>query len=295
MAGKTRTLPRIAGNIAGNSGGPLERAGPLRDSSSPGDEPGDEARGGVVAVYSVKGGVGKTTLAANLAWCASQNGYRTLLWDLDAAGGAGFLYGVQPSEGRSSGKGAAELFSRSKSPRQLIRPTRWDGLDILPADETIRALDGQLLRLGKRRRIAKLAAELCEHYEVIVLDCPPVLNELSAQVMRAADAVIVPLPPSPLAARALDLVRQEIAAHAPGRLPVLPVHSMLDMRRSLHREAHAAQPEWPAVPYASAVEQCAVRNLPVGAFAPASPAARAFADLWRAIAAKLQERRPAAN
>ena len=51
----------------------------------------------VIAVYSVKGGVGKTTIAANLAWCSAAISCRkTLLWDLDAAGGAGFLFGVDP-------------------------------------------------------------------------------------------------------------------------------------------------------------------------------------------------------
>lgn len=283
MAGKKSILPRIAGY----SGGLADKAGPLGDSDEDAERGG--ASGGTVAIYSVKGGVGKTTFAANLAWCSAQAGRRTLLWDLDAAGGAGFLYGVEPE----ADSPASDVFSRLRSPRRLIRPTAWDNLDILPADESIRALDGQLLRLGKRRRIAKLAAELAERYDTVVLDCPPVLNELSAQVMRAADVVIVPLPPSPLSARALDLVKREVAGHGRGHPPILPVLSMLDLRRALHRDGRDASPAWPAIPYASAVEQCAVRNLPVGALAPASPAARAFALLWEAIEAKLEERRRA--
>lgn len=273
-------LPRIAGY----SGGPTVEAGPLGDSKPVADEP--VASGGIVAIYSVKGGVGKTTFAANLAWCSAQAGRRTLLWDLDAAGGAGFLYGVEPE----SDKAAADMFARLRSPKRLIRSTAWDSLDILPADESIRALDSQLLRLGKRRRIAKLAEELAASYDTIVLDCPPVLNELSAQIMRAADLVIVPLPPSPLSARALDLVRREVASDGRNHPPILPVLSMLDLRRTLHREARDAQPSWPAIPYASVVEQCAVRHLPAGALAPQSPAALAFARLWSAIEAKLNER-----
>jgi len=275
---KTKTLPRIARKPRG----PLDRAGPLR---APGPE--SDAQGSVIAVYSVKGGVGKSTLAANLAWCAAQAGRRTLLWDLDAAGGAGFLLGAEPE---AHGDAAADLFARLRSPKRLIRETAFERLDLLPADESIRALDAQLLRLGKRRRVAKLAAELAEQYDVIILDCPPVLNELSAQVMRAADAVIVPLPPSPLSARALDLVKQEIATHGVQRPPMLPVLSMLDLRRALHREVREGNPGWPAVPYASVVEQGAVRRLPVGAFAPSSPAAQAFERLWQAIAARLESR-----
>lgn len=284
MAGKKSMLPRIAGY----SGGLADKAGPLGDSDADdADASGAVPSGGIVAVYSVKGGVGKTTLAANLAWCSAQAGRRTLLWDLDAAGGAGFLYGIEP-EGDEQ---VSDLFARLRSPRRLIRPTAWDNLDILPADESIRALDTQLLRLGKRRRIAKLAAELAERYDTIILDCPPVMNELSAQVMRAADLVIVPLPPSPLSARALHLVEREVTGNGRGHPPILPVLSMLDLRRTLHREARDANSNWPAIPYASAVEQCAVRHLPVGALAPSSPAAQAFARLWRAIAAKLEERK----
>ncbi|KPQ24525.1 MAG: chromosome partitioning protein, partial [Porphyrobacter sp. HL-46] len=66
--------------------------------------------------------------------------------------------------------------------------------------------------------------------------------------------------------------------------------SMIDLRRTLHRDARDANPKWPAIPLASAVEQCAVERKPVAAFAPRSPAARAFAQLWTAIERKLASR-----
>jgi cellulose biosynthesis protein BcsQ len=252
-----------------------------------GDQAAAAPRSATIAIYSVKGGVGKTTFAANLAWCSAQLGQRTLLWDLDAAGGSGFLYGLEPRGTRL----AEEVFTKDRPATRLIQPTGNPLVDVLPADESIRALDAQLMRIGKRRRLAKLAEELSADYPRIVLDCPPVLNELSAQVARAADLVIVPLPPSPLSARALELVVREIADTTKRHPPILPVLSMLDMRRALHRQVREAQPDWPAVPYASVVEQCAVRHQPVGEIAPASPAAKAFAMLWRAIEAKLAERR----
>ena len=245
--------------------------------------------GAAIAIYSVKGGVGKTTFSANLAWCSAVlSGHRTLLWDLDAAGGSGFLFGLEPKGSRLAG----DVFSRQRSPRALIQHTAWDGLDVLPADESIRALDAQLMRIGKSKRLAKLTHELAGGYERIVLDCPPVMNELSAQVVRAADLVIVPLPPSPLSTRAFELVVREIAGSTRRHPPILPVLSMLDMRRALHRQAHETNPNWPAIPYASVVEQCAVHQQPAGALAPKSPAALAFARLWSAIEKKLEERHP---
>lgn len=242
----------------------------------------------VIAIYSVKGGVGKTTIAANLAWCSAAISCRkTLLWDLDAAGGSGFLLGLDPKR-----KHAAEsVFSKDADPDDLIRKTDVARLDLLPADESLRGLDSLLARLGKKRRLAKLTGELTRRYERIILDCPPVLNEISAQVIRAADCVIVPLPPSPLSTRAFELVAREIRAHAKDHPLVLPVFSMLDGRRALHRRAREINPNWPAIPMASVIEQCAVRQQPLGAYAPNSAAAKSFGQLWTGIERKLIERK----
>jgi chromosome partitioning protein len=141
----------------------------------------------VIAVYSVKGGVGKTTLAVDMAWrSAVRSKHSTLLWDLDPQGGAGWLLGLADSNDSS----AASVFRKDASPADLIVPSRYPGLAVLRADDSMRSLPATLARIGKRKRMARTAGLLSADYARIIVDCPPVLNEISEQVFAAGWPVI---------------------------------------------------------------------------------------------------------
>lgn len=237
-----------------------------------------------VAVYNLKGGVGKTTTAINLAWLSSvKSSRRTLLWDLDPQAAASYLIGTQ-SEATDA---ATTLFSRDVKIEKLIRPSTVEGIDLLAADASLRNLDRVLFDLGKRKRLKKMLSRLSKYYDRVILDCPPGLNETADQVLLAADLVIVPVIPSPLSQRAFIEVQHYIDRQSGKHAPMLPVFSMVDRRRNLHKQALARHPQWPVVPMSSAVERMTEVRLPLGEFDPDCPASLAYGRLWTGIERKL--------
>lgn len=243
----------------------------------------------VVATYSIKGGVGKTTSAVNLAYEASQAGWRVLVWDLDPQAAATYFFRVKAkvkggSERLVGGKG--ELGSH-------IRATDLPSLHLVPADFSLRNLDVHL-EATKRPldRLAALLAGVADGYDVAMLDCPPSISLASESVFGAADALLVPVIPTTLSGRTLAQLAEFLDGQ-PGAPALLPYFSMVDGRKRLHRElVESLRADWPAflatvVPAASVVERMGPERAPVATFAPSTAAAAAFRGLWADIAARL--------
>ena len=244
----------------------------------------------IIAVTNIKGGVGKTTTAVNLAYLAATAGANTLLWDLDAQGAATYTLQAEITERVS----ARKLVSGKREAPEAVVPTAYERLHVLPADLSYRNID---LHLAERRRpterLLRMSRSLRGTYDVLMLDCPPGISLLTENVLRAADALVVPLLPTPLSIRMLIQLRDFIAREGWTDLTVLPFFSMVDRRRALHRELIAStRVEFPGVlatevPYWSDIERMSVRRAPLPALAPHGPATALYVSLWCEIAARL--------
>jgi cellulose biosynthesis protein BcsQ len=239
----------------------------------------------VLATYNIKGGVGKTASAVNLAYLAARGGARTLVWDLDPQGAASYYFRVGPRD-----KVGARALVRGKHDLDgLIRSTDHEYLDLLPANISYRNLDLALDETKKpTRRISRLVEPLAVDYQYLFLDCPPSLSLVSENVFNAADALLIPVIPTTLSLLALDQVREFLAESRWRKLRLLPFFTMVDRRRRMHRdlvEDGLAPPamlhSWIAA--AADVERMGPHQSPVGVFAPRCKAALAYEELWEEI------------
>jgi cellulose biosynthesis protein BcsQ len=246
----------------------------------------------VLATYNIKGGVGKTSTAVNLAYLAAKGGSATLLWDLDPQGASTYLFRVKP---KVRG-GTRKVLKRGGDLDARIKGTDFDGLDLLPADFRYRHMDLALDRFKHpTRRLARVLQPLRKEYEYIFLDCPPSISLVSESVFEAADALLVPIIPATLSSRTLEQLEAVLDGSGP---QVLAFLSMVDRRKRLHRDLtdslRATHPEVleTAIPTSAEIERMGLRRDVVASFAPRGRAAAAYEGLWADVVRRLSNSLP---
>jgi cellulose biosynthesis protein BcsQ len=247
----------------------------------------------IVAVTNIKGGVGKTTTAVNLAYLCAAAGRATLLWDLDSQGAATYVLRCEPNEHAS----AKKLVTGKRELPELLVPSGYPKLDVLPADFSYRNFDVHLsARKRPTERLLKMSRSLRNIYSTLFLDCPPGISLLSENVLRAADAVVVPLLPTPLSVRMLKQLRDFVAENGWTDVALLPFFSMVDRRKALHHEVIAStREEFPEVltteiPYSSEIERMSLRRAPLPSYSPLSAAGQVYTALWMEIETRMGRR-----
>lgn len=241
----------------------------------------------VIAVASIKGGVGKTSAAVNLARLSAAAGRRTMLWDLDPQGAATYIFDVA---GRVPG-GARRLVRTSRQLADSPIATAYDHLDVVPADFSLRYLDLELADLAKpRRRIGRILDRLGDRYDMIYLDCPPGITLTIDSALRATDLVVVPVVPSALPMRSFDQLASYMRADKRlRRTEITAFLSMVDLRKRVHRSMIDELPRdrremmssW--TPYSVDIEAMPVDRAPVVDARPRTPAAESYRQLAREL------------
>jgi len=154
--------------------------------------------GQVLAVVSQKGGVGKTTTAVNLAAAFARRGMKTLMIDVDPQGSV--RYGVGLQRGHPT-YGFADYLNGQRPLRDIILPTALPWLRVIlagsVADEADHATYQQLI--GETDVLNELLSMAQARCEIVIVDTPPGLGNITRTVLSGSDHVIVPLQCEPLA------------------------------------------------------------------------------------------------
>lgn len=238
-----------------------------------------------IALYNLKGGVGKTAATINLAYLAAKEGYKTLIWDMDPQGSSSFYLGATAATKNESKK----LLNSEMELLDAVQSTAYENLDIIPADLSARHADILLSEMKQsKKKISALLATLKKEYEVVILDCPPGISLLHDAIFTGVDWVLMPNIPTTLSIRSFETVADYFKENGLDKTKLKCFFSMVDHRKNLHHEVMNTFYKDKIflknyIPYLSDVEKMGIHEAPLETFAASSYAAQCYRDLWKEI------------
>lgn len=234
------------------------------------------------AIANQKGGVGKTTTAISLAGWLTLKSKRTLVVDLDPHGSMTSYFGLNPD---ALEKSVYQVFQKAvnKQPfniREIIQPSRFEHLSLIPSSTAIATLDKQLgTREGMGLVLARAILSLRDEFDYIFLDCPPMLGVLMVNALAACDQLLIPVQTEFLALKGLDRMLSTLnminrARKSP--LNYLIVPTMFDRRtRAAIETLRTLKAKYPPeslsktlIPVDTKFREAASEGVPVPLFAP---------------------------
>lgn len=247
----------------------------------------------IIAVFNIKGGVGKTTSAVNLAYFSAMAGFKTLLWDIDHQGSAGFFLGEEESL-KGGLNGLLRDLKNPPSKRQIaskVVATEYENLDLLPSDESMRLLDVAVGKSSQPKRfMGKLLAPLIDEYDYIFIDCAPGLSKTNESLLNAVDLVLAPVIPTILAVRTLEELNTFIKNQITDKPKLRAFFTLMDSRKILHKSMYeqlCVKRKTVVFPICisnnSVVEKMAIHCKPLAEFAASHPATADYEQLWQSV------------
>jgi len=239
-----------------------------------------------LALYSNKGGVGKTAAAVNLSYLAAQTGAKTLICDLDPQSSATYYFRVKPklkSGAKGFIKGGNRVF-------KSVKGTDYANLDLLPADFSLRNLDVTFDRLRhSKKRLRKILNPFKDEYDFIILDCPVTISILAENILNAVDYALVPLIPTTLSVRTHRQLLSFCKKKNYDTAKIYTFFSMVDRHKKMHLELmRKVAREFNGVlksliPYLAQIEKMGIYRAPVAVYSPESLASKSYQNLWEKI------------
>jgi cellulose biosynthesis protein BcsQ len=239
----------------------------------------------VIALFNLKGGVGKTASAVNLAYLSAQDDFDTLLWDIDPQGASSFYFKAK----HKHKSGIKKILSNDVDMDDAVRETDYPKLDLIAADNSFKSMDVMMDEFrSSKKKLKSVLSPLSKEYEFVFIDCPPGLSSLSENIFHAADVVLMPIIPTTLSVRTYHMVKDYFKDKELDLSKMMCFFTMVDLRKNMHNEVMAELYKDKRffenyIPYLSDVEKMGIHRGPIESFARSSYAAKCYRDLWDEI------------
>ncbi len=242
-----------------------------------------------MAVYNIKGGVGKTASTINLAYLASRENRPTLICDLDPQGSASYYLKIRPPKKLTSKK----MLKGGKTWNQSIRGTDYENLELLPASFSYRKMDVLLSAYKKsKKQLKNVIKPFKKEYHYIFLDCPPNITLVSENIFHAADILLIPTIPTTLSMLTFDKIHEFFNKKNWDTQKIIGFFSMVESRKKLHQTTMNENQDNQQflknhIPYLADIEKMGIYKEPVVHSRPNAKAAKSYINLWKEIKSRL--------